>query len=186
MNYNEMRAIMLVVQAEHQGFISNHETSEGNIKVQMWLEEFGGTSPAILLKAVKEHLRHNQYPPKICEIREQISRLLLGDLPSPERAWTLAQNAVGSLFSGCTDAVERLPAPIRQAVREIGAWEIRNSTSPDQLGKTFAAIYTNAVKSAMTDATTLPNQCALPEPKNQENCAKVGQLIKFVANARGI
>lgn len=177
MNTKELSKLFAVVEIEHPGFTTKE-------RLELWFARYQHLDAKALSAALAAIMDKSPYPPKISEVNQELSRLQLGDLPSPEEAWAIAQGAASSLFAGCTDAVEKLPAPLRNAVRKIGSYEIRTSTSPEALGKRFAEVYKQQIQNCQSEAqrpTALP---ATPEAK--ENQAKTGQLIKMICNQRRI
>lgn len=123
--------------------------------VEVWMDQCGHWSSAAMIGGVRLWVSRSKWPPAPNEINELLAELSIpvADRPSAADAWGMAVKAV----SRCSaEACEKLPAIVRQAVREIGAWEIRTTTRPEALRAAFEKAYTARLSEAVKKRAAPP------------------------------
>ena len=72
----ELESILLSIELEHPGYLSDHEhAGQENPRITMWMEFFGGESSALVFEAVKRVLLTSSFPPKIADVKREIDEI---------------------------------------------------------------------------------------------------------------
>lgn len=118
------------------------------LMIQVWTRDFEKTDKELFLKAINNIRNKNKFFPSIADIKEEIAKIQVKDIPSAEDEWLEVINSVSRYGSYRQDeAIKSLKPYTAKIVGYIGFQRICMSTQEEQTWnkKEFIAEY-NALK----------------------------------------
>lgn len=118
------------------------------IMIKVWLNDFKDTNKEIFLQAVNNIRNKNKFFPSIADIKEEIAKMQVSNIPDAEEEWKEVISAVRRYGSYREkEALKSLKEHTRRIVKLIGYYRICTSTQEEQVWnkKEFIGEY-NAMK----------------------------------------
>lgn len=178
MNRREIRICMGMIALHFENF----ELSEAMI--DSWLKLIGHHDFEAAQIGINKLLLTARFCPRIADINDAIVDVTTpkDEAISSSEAWEMATKAVREAYSNPDrEPISKLPKPIRDAVRAIGSWEIRNSQNPAIVLSQFSKLYQENVANMRKERAISPSL--------KQEIAAIGQnskpVIEYVSTPKG-
>lgn len=159
MEREDIKKLLFILQQAYPSTYKNMSNDEKREQIDFYLVMFGAYEIQIVMLALKNYIKENQYPPTVAGIIEQIRLLTNEDTDS--ELWNLVANACKNGYYNFQKEFNRLPKVCQmwlgspEALRELSLLkaEILNTVTRGQFLKSVQEI-----KKQNEARTCLPNE----------------------------
>ena len=130
MTVKDCKAVLALLQTEYPASFSHLDSSQMQLKVELWARMFAGDDPKLVRAAVEALLAHGrEFAPNAGQIREKMYQLTsAGSTLADSEAWMLVSKACTNGIYGAEKEFEKLPKEVQMAVgspEQIREWALQ-------------------------------------------------------------
>ena len=146
MDRNEVLMTLSCLKAAFPNAYKGMSKADSEAMVNLWCRLFADDSYVSVAKAVDSLIvtREGGWTPAIGEIKAEMAKLTVPDLPSEEEAWQMVRKAVRNSYYHSQREYDRLPPQVQRAVGSplnLKEWSCFSDESMERLAYAFKKSY---------------------------------------------
>ena len=151
MEYEEVRKLLTLIQAEYPQSFSKMDERQMALKLEMWAKEFKDDNAMLVYSAARTLMGSaREFAPNCGQIREKMRELVEVKTLDEQQAWALVSKACSNGFYGYREEFKKLPPEVQRAVgrpEQLKEWAVMDvDTVQSVVASNFMRSYRTGVE----------------------------------------